>query len=144
MHRAAFGDERHPGIVDAMRETDRWVASLVFEEDGDVVGHALVTEWNVGEERLPHVGPVGVLPDAQGRGVGSALMRAAIEETRALGYPVLILWGNPAYYSRFGFEDASRFGLEGPEAMRSGFQALPLGDRAAVPAGRVDYLREFD
>lgn len=145
VHRAAFSSERHPGIVDALRGTDRWLpeGSLVYEEDGEIVGHVLVSEWDLGDGRVPHLGPIGVLPRTQGRGVGSALMHAAIEEMRALGYPVLILWGDPRYYARFGFEDASGLGLEAPAGYESGFQALPLGARENVPRGRIEYLAAF-
>jgi predicted N-acetyltransferase YhbS len=54
---------------------------------------------------------VGVLPEEQGRGAGSALIRAGIEVARGLGWPLLFVLGNPAYYGRFGFTLAAPHGL---------------------------------
>ena len=52
-----------------------------------------------------------MLPDAQGRGAGGALIRAGIEASRALGWELLFVLGNPAYYGRFGFVLAAPHGL---------------------------------
>jgi ribosomal protein S18 acetylase RimI-like enzyme len=52
---------------------------------------------------------IGVAPDSRGRGVGTALLRRLVEETRAAGHRALSLsveTDNPAVrlYERFGFE----------------------------------------
>lgn len=56
-------------------------------------------------------GPVAVLPGAQGRGYGSALISFTLERAKELGWPCVIITGDPGYYSRFGFEPASRYGI---------------------------------
>ena len=60
------------------------------------------------------VGPVAVLPEVQRRGVGGALMRAAISVATSRGQPVLCLLGHASYYPRFGFEPARGIGIEPP------------------------------
>ena len=141
VHLAAFGREyeaRIPGEVDA-------VISLVAEEDGEVVGHVLVSRFGLeGSERgVLGLGPIGVLPAHQGRGIGSALVRAALDGARELGEPVVVLEGSPAYYSRFGFVRADELGLlPPPTAPDVAFQAAVL-DEDALPQGRVVYPPAF-
>ena len=48
------------------------------------------------------------------RGVGAALMRAAIDLAKARDQPVLCLLGHASYYPRFGFEPARSIGIEPP------------------------------
>jgi putative acetyltransferase len=141
VHLAAFGREyeaRIPGEVDA-------VISLVAEVDGEVVGHVLVSWFGLegSEHGVLGLGPIGVLPASQGRGIGSALVRAALDGARDLGEPVVVLEGNPAYYSRFGFVRADELGLlPPPTAPDAAFQAAVL-DEDALPRGRVVYPDAF-
>jgi ribosomal protein S18 acetylase RimI-like enzyme len=54
-----------------------------------------------------HLGPIGVLPDAQGRGVGQRLMERYCEELAeagGVGYLETDRPGNVGFYRRFGFE----------------------------------------
>ena len=55
--------------------------------------------------------PVSVRPDVQRRGVGSALIRSAIERADQRGEPLIVLEGSPAYYPRFGFRPARELGI---------------------------------
>ena len=52
--------------------------------------------------------------DQQRRGVGAALMRAAIEVSRREHQPLICLLGQASYYPQFGFEPARRIGLAPP------------------------------
>ena len=54
---------------------------------------------------------MAVVPAAQRRGVGSALVRAGIDECRKLGCGALVVLGHPAFYPRFGFLPAARVGI---------------------------------
>jgi len=150
LHRRAFGGEVEPRMADAVRASDGWVPALSLvaeEEDGTVVGHA-VTSW-VGlegsERRLLQLGPIGVLPEHQGRGVGSALVRATLEVARTLAEPLVLLEGDPAYYGRFGFVRADELGLlPPPEALYDwAFQVAVLDEDAPLPQGRVVYPPTF-
>ena len=79
----------------------------------ELVGCMMSTRGHVVDgERLSPVavlGPLGVLPRAQRRGVGSALMDAAVGSLRAAGESAAFLYGEPTYYRRFGFEHARRW-----------------------------------
>jgi putative acetyltransferase len=143
VHLAAFGREdeaRIPGEVDP-------VLSLVADEDGEIVGHVLLCWFGLedSERGVLGLGPIGVLPAHQKRGIGSALVRAALDGARTLGETVVVLEGNPAYYSRFGFVRADELGLlPPPTAPDWAFQVAVLDDAAELPQGRVVYPPAFD
>jgi len=115
VERLAFGSDEEPGIVEAVRDEEESFA-LVAEEDGAVVGHVQFSRAWIGETALLALGPVGVVPDRQGRGIGSELILAGVEEARSRGEAAVILLGDPAFYPRFGFEPGSAFGLANPFA----------------------------
>jgi putative acetyltransferase len=149
VHRAAFGDDRVPRLVEELWASEWYVPELAFvaEEDGRVVGHVMNT-WNSVEGSdapVLQLSPLGVLPEYQGRGHGSALVRASLDTVRARGEPLLLLEGNPKYYGRFGFVRADELGLlPPPEALHdSAFQVAVLDPTADLPQGRVVYTPPF-
>ena len=150
IHEAAFG---RPGeaqlAVRLCREATPRV-SLVAEEASHAIGHVLFTEVTVdGEFTQSTAGglaPVGVLPPAQGRGVGAALIRAGIGHCRTLGWPLLFVLGSPSYYERFGFQLANAYGLHyESHDYDAAFQVqeLVLGALAGTK-GWVRYHAAFD
>lgn len=151
VHLAAFGSEVEARIPDAMRDTDAFVPelSLVADDAGEIVGHVLVTYFDVvgenGERRrVLQLGPIGVVPNRQRQGVGSALMRAALQKADELREPLVLLEGNPAYYNRFGFRPASRLGLQPPrELPDEQFMAIQLHAYDPTLRGRVVYPPPF-
>jgi predicted N-acetyltransferase YhbS len=88
------------------------------------------------------LGPLGVLPEAQGRGVGTALVHALVAVAEACEERLVALLGAPAYYGRFGFVPASDLGIEAPDpAWGEHFQARHLtGPRVT---GRFRYAEPF-
>lgn len=91
--------------------------------------------------RLLQLSPLGVLPEVQRRGIGSALVRASLDAARARGEPALLVEGSPRYYGRFGFVRADEHGLlPPPEALYDwAFQIAVLDPDADLPRGRVVY-----
>ncbi|MDI2035292.1 N-acetyltransferase [Paenarthrobacter nitroguajacolicus] len=119
--------------------------SIVAEIGGDIVGHAISTRGWIGELELLGLGPIGVLPPFQGRGIGSALMRETMARAVALGEPGIALLGSPAYYQRFGFVPARSLGVEPPEAVWGDhFQLLALTDWPDGVQGTFRYAEPFN
>ena len=57
------------------------------------------------------LGPVSAHPSLQGRGIGSQLIRQTIASATGMGFKAIILYGDPAYYGRFGFVNAQKYGI---------------------------------
>jgi putative acetyltransferase len=137
------------GLVDTLRASDAWIPalSLVAELDGDVVGHVCVTRATLlpGDHPVLGLGPLGVLPQRQKLGVGSALMHAVLGAADALDEPLVVLLGHPSYYPRFGFRPAAALGIEsGHPEWGDAFQARPLTAYRPDLCGRFRYSRPFD
>ncbi len=86
------------------------LALVARDENGHVIG--TVRLWNVqagvtregrGVEALL-LGPLAVDCAHEGKGIGSALMRAAITEAAQRGHGAVLLVGDAPYYERFGFQ----------------------------------------
>ncbi len=111
----AFGRKEEAEVVDLLRNSCPEGVSLVAEEEGKIVGHILFTPTIIEDEGTSLVGtglaPLAVLPQYQGKGVGSALVRAGLDEMRIAGEPFVIVVGHPGYYPKFGFERASKYGI---------------------------------
>jgi len=107
VHTAAFGQPLEADLVDALRDDVLNEVSLVTEVDGVVIGHVLLSRLEVvggGRSiRAAALGPVAVMPEHQSRGVGSALIRQALDEARTKGIAIVLVLGHPGYYPRFGF-----------------------------------------
>ena len=58
--------------------------------------------------------PLAVLPGYQRQGVGSALVRRALEEARRQGHAAVLVLGHADYYPRFGFSAGKAAGVACP------------------------------
>jgi putative acetyltransferase len=148
----AFGQPDEGRIVDAVRGTDHWIAalSLVAEAPGGgIVGHSLTSLADLVADggrrrRVLALGPVGVLPDRQRLGIGTALVAAGIDEARRAGWPLIVVLGHASYYSRFGFEPARPFGVEPPRDWPDAhWMALRLSGWTPEHRGVVRYPPAF-
>lgn len=83
-----------------------------------VVGHVLYSLGEIGTTAVPGLAPLAVAPAYQRAGIGSALVTRSLRLAKAGGYPLVIVTGRPAYYSRFGFAAAAEMGISptNPEA----------------------------
>jgi putative acetyltransferase len=90
---------------------------LVVEREGRVVGHVAMSRTTLDDRPadLVALGPLGVLPEVQGQGIGSALVHATLAAADALGHPAVVLLGHPTYYPRFGFGPAVDHGITPPQ-----------------------------
>jgi len=111
----AFGRKEEAEAVNVLRVSCPEGVSLVAEEQGRVVGHILFTPTFIEDEGESLVGtglaPMAVLPQYQGKGIGSALVRAGLDEMRMAGEPFVVVVGHPGFYPRFGFERPSKYNI---------------------------------
>jgi putative acetyltransferase len=142
---AAFPTDAESRLVEALRANGLAVISLVAIRDGQMLGHILFSPVSTSPASLAKgigLAPVAVRPDVQSQGVGSALIRAGLRLCKDLGYDYCVVLGNPSYYPRFGFEKASRFGVQNEYGVDDEFMLIRFSKRDLAP-GVVKYAPEF-
>lgn len=122
--------------------------SLVAEVQGAIVAHVLFSPVDLDPPapRLQAVGlaPIGVLPRYQRRGIGSRLIRDGLRLCADAGYDVVVVLGDPGFYSGFGFVQAAANGLESEYAAGEHFMVTELKPGALRGVrGTVKYQPEF-
>ena len=122
--REAFWDVYHPGclehlILHKLRTSSAFVRELDFVacDGARIVGNVLcskakVTNTAKQEYEVLCMGPLAVLPEYQGNGIGSLLIKTVASKAHELGYKGIVIYGNPDYYHRFGFVNAEKFGIK--------------------------------
>jgi len=105
------------GLFTALWEAKDVIHELSFTAliQSSVVGHVTASRAKVGFDAVVGVGPIGVLPAHQAKGIGSALMNALLSAADAQDVPLIVLLGSPQYYGRFGFRPAVELGVLPPE-----------------------------
>lgn len=148
----AFGPDEGPRVarlVTALDEAGSTRASLVAEVDGLVVGHVqLSRSWIDARDALVDVlvlSPLSVAPGHQGRGIGAALLAAALAEAGRLGAPAVFLEGDPGYYSGRGWSAAGPLGFTAPSTRipAPAFQVVLLPAYEPWMTGSLVYCEPF-
>ena len=132
--REAFWNVHVPGcnehyLMHIMRNADAFINELdiVAELEGRIVGNIVYTKAKIlGDDgNLYNVicfGPISVLPEFQGRGIGGMLIKHTKNLAKQLGYRAILIYGDPEYYSRYGFVAAKTYGIGTSDNM----YAVPL------------------
>ena len=129
-------------VVNALREAGVLSISLVVETSGQLVAHVAVSPIKVSDGSVGWygLGPISVKPEEQGKGIGSMLMKSALEELKQIGAKGCVLLGEPDYYRRFGFKVFD--GLVLPGFPSRYFQAILFDGE--LPQGVVSYHEAFN
>lgn len=125
-------------VLHKLRKSNAYIADLdlVSWDKGQITGHIISTMAEVKNEngsvhKVLCAGPLSVSEDLQNHGIGSALMLSSIDRAKALGYKGIVLFGNPDYCHRFGFQDAANFEISTSDGLNfSAFMVLELYDNA--------------
>jgi len=136
-----FSRQTEPFIIRGLRDAGALALSLVAQDGERVVGHVAFSPvaMSDGTTGWYGLGPVSVLPEHQGQGIGQVLIREGLARLKARGARGCVLVGDPAYYRRFGFRSPTGLVHEGvpPEV----FLALPFD--GPVPHGEVTFHPAF-
>ncbi|MCD9575626.1 GNAT family N-acetyltransferase [Flavobacterium soyae] len=115
-----YSDHKEQFLVERLRKSEAFIPelSIVAEAEGKIVGHILFTKLEIKNESQSFqslaLAPVSVLPEFQGKGVGSKLILNGHETAKSLGYKSVILLGHQDYYPRFGYELCEKYNIKMP------------------------------
>ena len=56
--------------------------------------------------------PISIVLEYRNRGIGTMLINESFRLATKMGYKVVFLVGDPAYYHRFGFQPTVNFGIK--------------------------------
>jgi putative acetyltransferase len=138
---SAFGRSDEAELVKKLREAGDSVVSLVAEEDGQIVGHVLLSKMDAPFPALA-LAPVSVVPARQRRGIGSALVERAINRACSEGWAAIFVLGDPNFYERFGFDPEAAAGFTSPYAGRH-FMVLGLSPSLPAATGVLCHASAF-
>lgn len=84
--------------------------ALVAEESGKLVGHIMLTTIYIyngnSKYEILYLAPVSVVLEKRNSGIGSKLIDESFRLAKEMNFTSVILVGDPAYYTRFGFKPA--------------------------------------
>jgi predicted N-acetyltransferase YhbS len=122
--RDAFWNLYVPGcnehfVLHNLRNSTDFIPELDFvaKKDGQIVGHivysrGIIKDKQGAEKEVISFGPVSVWPAFQKQGIGSALIIHTINVARTMGFQAVCIYGDPRYYSRFGFRCAEKYEIK--------------------------------
>jgi putative acetyltransferase len=137
----AFGGNAEAELVDDLRSRRDLAISIVAEEAGEICGHVALSGliFPVGALALA---PVSVLKAKQLQGIGSALVRRAVQRACKAVTKSFSWVGEPYYYTRFAFTAEKAAPFPSKYAGRH-FIALNLTERW-IEEAPVIYADAFD
>lgn len=144
--RVAFDDHsfslntEHFTIQD-LRDDGALTVSLVAEIDQKIIGHIAFSPITIsdGTENWHNLGPIAVLPEFQGRRIGTALVNSGVALLKSMSSKGIVIIGLPTYFSRFGFWSHPQLIHDGtPQEV---FLAMSFVEW--IPNGTVDLHRAF-
>lgn len=128
-------------IIEALRAAKALTVSLVADVDGRVIGHIAFSPVTIsdGTPNWYGLGPVSVLPEYQGKGIGNALIKEGLSRLKDLNAQGCCLVGHPDYYRKVGFKNISGLVHEG--VPQEAFLALSFDGH--IPQGAVAFHEGF-
>lgn len=148
LHLRAFPEEENAEVAQLamdllLEQTVPETLSLIAESDGQVAGHMAFSPVTMEGNEIwvgYTLAPLGVSPKFQGRGVGAALVEDGLRRLKELSVDVVLVYGDPKYYGRFGFHADAAAVFEPPHDLTYpfGWQALLLaGNGKATTGGKI-------
>lgn len=128
--RESFWDVYKPGcdehlMVNQLHQSKDFIPELDFvaECEGKIVGNIVCSYCRIVNDNdlvenckdVIAIGPLGVLPEYQNKGIGKLLIEEVKRKSAEMGISGIVLYGNPQYYNRFGFIDAKEYIISTPD-----------------------------
>jgi predicted N-acetyltransferase YhbS len=133
---AAFGPGRFAKTAERLREASELAVGFTAHEGERLIGSVRLWSIMVGEARSVFLGPIAVDASSRRGGLGAELVRACLEEAKAMALDGVLLIGDPPYFSRFGFVAAPQAVFSGPVDQRR-VMWLPISEVDPVGAVRA-------
>lgn len=100
-----------------LRKSSNYVPELEFAayDKNFLIGHIMLTRQILNSNKPVKavlVAPLSVKKEYRSRGVGTSLMKYALNESVKQGFNSAFLIGSPLYYKRFGFNETNSYNIK--------------------------------
>jgi len=145
---SSFSDEENQVISNFAAELSKEtttppIKSLVAELGTKVIGYVCYSPIFLKSE--PSISgyilsPIAVSPEHQKQGVGSNLIKSGIDMLTKYGAGVILVYGDPAYYGRFGFKEEIGHSFVAPYPLQYpfGWTGMMLNE-TTVPKSPINF-----
>lgn len=144
IYSAAFGQLAEADLVQHMHDDGDLILSLIAYSDKPA-GHIAYSRLILREApaiKAAILAPLAVTPSCQKQGIGATLVRGGLNRLIDKNYDLVLVLGEPHYYSRFGFTprlaERLKTPYDGPY-----LQALALSTKGKDAHGPVSYAQAF-
>jgi predicted N-acetyltransferase YhbS len=146
----AFKQQNEAKLVAKIRHSDRYIPqlSLVAELNHKIIGYIMFSYVDLVTKEITKIialAPVAVLPEYQNKGIGSLLVKTGLEKATKISSSIVIVLGNPQFYTRFGFKPAVNFGIESAfDVPNKYFMVKFLSEKVRNYQGKIIYPAAFN
>lgn len=150
---AEMTDHTEHHLVNRIRQSEAFIPALslvaVNQKTDKVIGHILLSKITIDQDDRKNdslaLAPISVLPTYQNKGIGKALIEAAIKKATELDHESIVVLGHPSYYPKFGFEKSSKWQIQAPfDVPEEALMAIELKENAlSHVSGIIQYSNAF-
>ena len=125
------------------------IISLVAMDNDLIIGHTAFSPIfldSTNEHFAYILAPLGVLPAYQSNGVGSTIVKHGLDTISSLGGFMVFVYGDPRYYSRFGFTADLAQNFTPPYTLHypEGLQAMKLNSTVFPEGGKFKCVNSLN
>lgn len=148
---ADVSDGREQDFVVSLRGSENYIPelALIAEEGKKIIGHIMLTKQPVVlKEKSVNallLAPVCVDIAFRGRKLASQLINTALDRAEKFGFDAVFLVGNPALYTRFGFEETVAKGIKNLNGFPDKYVLVKELNKGCLDrcSGTIDFDYEF-
>lgn len=111
-------------VPEQLRKSPSFTFALVAEYKAQTIAHIAISNAQINDQQknVFSISSLVVLPEFQGKGIGSKLVKVALSKLAKRKAQCCVLVGDPKFYSRLGFNIENRLTYQGaPEAHLQSF-----------------------
>ncbi|MEM6611889.1 MAG: N-acetyltransferase [Cyanobacteria bacterium P01_C01_bin.72] len=125
------------------------IISLVAIDNKSIIGHVAfspVLLKSINAHFSYILAPLAVLPTYQQKGIGSTIVKSGLDTICSLGALIVFVYGDPRYYSRFGFKTELAQHFSPPHTLKypEGWQAMKLNSTVVPGGGKLKCINLLD
>ncbi|MEL6438119.1 MAG: N-acetyltransferase [Cyanobacteria bacterium J06621_8] len=125
------------------------IISLVAIDNKSIIGHVAFSPvlLESSNEHFSYIlAPLAVLPTHQKKGIGTTIVKSGLDTIFSLGAFIVFVYGDPQYYSRFGFKTELAQNFTPPHMLKypEGWQAMKLNSTVVPGDGKLKCINLLD